>query len=827
MSIQGYTPVEQDRFGGLQTAQGDQTKVPRGFSPTNQNVRFYPGGRVATREGLSTQATISGTSDILGIKEYIDLAYTRRLIVLLDDGTLRYESGAFAFTTIATNVVSAGVAPLLRLASVSQFGKEWVCFGATSLYGSNPAKVFYNDPGGDFFFDPVAPEGPANAPTAATSATAGNVSVGTHKFRVFYKTRSGYWSQLGPEVSLTVSTASRSVDIAQIAKGPAYVTGRVIAATPAFSNTFYFLSGTAMEINDNTTTSVTIDFTDANLTNGTVVTHPTDVDQDLFRQITINAPGAVQSYSGRNAYWGLRHTYVRNGDNGPLNMRFQCGYGATGNANLPNGWTEKVAGESVASALTGSIYGEPVRITGAGTTTQKGCLENNGQVTKYLPTGVEAWCRIRVKRNATATSGILYAYMCPSATVGTTVTTTHGSFSIAGASTTEWGVFSFRLLTAAQNTGFDATTRFRISAGSSGANAMPLNGTLDIDYIEIYTPGYDGDVNTSMILWSKNGDPEAVDGLNGRMLVEPENGEPLTACFPMRGNYYMCKERSIFVTQDNGATEPVDWSVENVSRTIGTPSRDGAALGDGWAVIAARSGLYFFDGRTPIPISDEIAPTWARINFTNGQPGPAQKIATYVDTDKKRIYVVVPLDGATNPTHVIVLEYFGNTPVGDQDRNYSLWSAAGMTPTCIGASIRSDGTKMVLIGDNASRLLYVDPAATHDFTATAINSIYRTNFIRPGPYRSLLAKVVADIAGAGSLTVRSVGPDATTTKTLVPTQTLGATTNKDLEWKHQHIGEAIALEFQTNASDAYFQLSRLTTWWKTPAPSGATREHSA
>jgi hypothetical protein len=822
LSFESFQPTEQKEFRGLHTAEVNQTKVPFGYSPLCSNVRFYPGGRVGTREGLTTRATPSSTNDVLGIKEYVDLVGGRNLLVLQADGTLRYETGAYSFSTVATDVVQAGVAPFLRLSSQTLFGKEWVCFGATSLFGSNPAKVFYQDgSSGSYFFDPVAPEGPANAPTAATSATAGNVTVGTHLFRIFAVTRTGYWTQLGPTVSLTVSTESKSVDIAQIPTGPSFWVKRVIVASPAFSNNFYFVPGTAMEISDNTTTTATVDFSDITLTNGTLVTNSTEPSQDLLRQENLNAPGAVTTYSGRTVWWGFRHTYRRNGDYGPLNMRFQAGYGATGTAGLPNGWTQKVSGETKATAVTGSVYGEPVRITGTGTTTQKGCLENNSQVNTWLPTGVEVWARVRAKRNSSATSGHLYTYFCPSSTAGTTVTTNQGDYAIfTAASTSEWTVVSFRVLTAAQNTGFDSTTRFRFSVGTSSANALPNGGTLDIDYIEIYTPGYDGDINTSLVKFSKVNDPEAIDGLYGLMEVEADNGEPVTDCFELDGSFYMCKDRSIYRTQDNGG-EPVDWPVDRVSYTIGTTSRSGVARGDHWVVIAARSGLFFFDGRTLTPISEEIAPTWERINFTNGQPGAAQKIWTLCDTDAKRIYVGVPLDGATDPNYIIVLEWTGASPLAPDSRDYNLWTTDAL---CAGTSVRSTGAKAILLGDTTGRIVQVDSTATQDYGTTAIATNYRTAYFRPASERFLVGGFTAEILGSGSVTFATYGPDASTSKSYGAT-TLSATPNKHHEQQTQHIGEAIAINVLSTS--AIWNMDRLTVWTKSEAPSGAARGHAS
>jgi hypothetical protein len=843
MSVEGLNyPVELESLGGLWTTPVDQTSVPAGRSPSCQNVRFFPGGRVATREGLTTQATIAAQK-ILGIKDYVDNAMTRYGIILVDDGTLRYEQANFTYTTIATNVVTAGIAPLLRLSSTSLFNKEWICFGACSIFGSNPPKVFYNDTGsGNKFFDPVATEAPALAPTVAASATAGSVSLGTHLVRVFFKTRTGYWTSLSPATSITVAVANKALDISNIALGPAYITERVIVATPATSNNYFFLDSSAMVIKDNTTTAVTIDFTDANLTNGTPVTHPTLPASDLFRQTVVNAAGAVNHYSGRLAYWGFRHHYNKNGDIGFWNMKFQGGWNAagvpktqgSGTGTTPNGWTLKTAGWTNANGGGGlSIYGDPARITGTGASAA--VYENAGIWQQIIPAGVEVWARVRAKKGSTwAATESFHLYPADTASAAGTITATaHADFTGTDfANTTEFQVISKRMMTAAANTGWTTGTRLRFATGNGTVGVAPIAGHLfDIDYIEIYTPGFDGDNSTSLIRWSKVNNPEAIDGLYGIMQVEPENGEPLTASFEMKGAFFMCKERSMFVTQDNGSTEPKDWSIDKVSTAIGTPSRFGVGMADGWAAIASRSGLYFFDGSTPrVRLSDEIVPTWNRINFANGLPGPAQKIWCIVDNEAKRIYVGVPLDGATEVSHILVCDYskagsmYTAAPAAIESRDWTIWT---LGPLCAGFSLRPDGSRAVLFGDSSGRVAKIDATATSDFGGTAINSIYRTNFMSPSKGRNLLGKIVLDIQGSGTLGLKTFGTDSTTSKTWsTAANTLAANPNKFAEWKTQHINESIAIEVSTNANGAGFQLAFARAWFG-GAPSGIVREHQA
>ncbi len=75
-------------------------------------------------------------------------------------------------------------------------------------------------------------------------------------------------------------------------------------------------------------------------------------------------------------------------------------------------------------------------------------------------------------------------------------------------------------------------------------------------------------------------------------------------------------------------------------------------LGEDWAVIAGRAGMYMFDGGEPVKISQEIQPLWDTINWAAGQT-----LWVRVDTRNKRILCGVPTGTATSPNLVLMLDY--------------------------------------------------------------------------------------------------------------------------------------------------------------------------
>ena len=158
----------------------------------------------------------------------------------------------------------------------------------------------------------------------------------------------------------------------------------------------------------------------------------------------------------------------------------------------------------------------------------------------------------------------------------------------------------------------------------------PSGESFLVDNIEVFLTN--AAQNPSLVRASGTEEPEAYDGVSGIMSIAENNGQGIRAAFTLRNNLYFVKERSMYVTANDGVNEPALWQVEEVSNKVGTPSAHGVGVGEEWAVIAGRSGLYLFDGSEPVKISQEIQPTWDAINWEYGQ-----LIWVQVDTQHKRI----------------------------------------------------------------------------------------------------------------------------------------------------------------------------------------------
>ena len=159
-----------------------------------------------------------------------------------------------------------------------------------------------------------------------------------------------------------------------------------------------------------------------------------------------------------------------------------------------------------------------------------------------------------------------------------------------------------------------------------------------VDDIEIFPTAQP--FNVSQVRGSGAENPESFDALTGVLSVAESNGQAVRAAFKLREQLYFVKERSLYVTQDDGTNEPDRWTISEVSRSVGTPSVNGVDVGEDWAVIAGRDGVYIFGGSEPVKISQEIQPTWDQINWLYGHT-----IWIRVDTRNKRVLVGVPSRG--------------------------------------------------------------------------------------------------------------------------------------------------------------------------------------
>ena len=597
----------------------------------------------------------------------------------------------------------------------------------------------------------------------------------------------------------------------------ANVVARILAFTPAGGGSFYYTSGLnntpQMIIADTTTTGVTLDFSDTALLAGTLA-------DPLFRLVELGECAGVIGYASRLFWWGERNKV----DNF-RNLSFDGGFVGSGSGvRPPLGWTSDStfggAGGSAFSALWGGaweIAGDNVA-NDKGMITQAANVDSNGVPIIQPGTGYSV--RFRAMNDPVSSppsSGNLHVHLY-SASQSIDV-----GFDVAATSlTTKFQEFT-GVLTSGIVSPVPSDLLLRVYA-----DGLNLNCGVIFDNIEIYptTQPY----NASIVRASLVEDPESYDGVDGLLSVAENNGQAVRAAFVLRDQLYFVKEHSIYSTRDDGVNEPADWTLSEVSTSVGTPSVDGVDTGEDWAVIADRSGLFIFDGGEPVKISQEIQPLWDTINWQYGYT-----LWVRVDTRAKRILVSVPIAPATQPNRVLVLDYRGLSTASDiatyasvhsssmtgrlictsRSRKWAPWNIAANSGALIE---RSDGTAQFFIGNGAGtgKIYQLSDTQLSDDGA-AIASYYTTYFfpsvdqedeLGVRAHRKLFSYLTCYGEGAGNLNLSSFAANEAFPAAL-PSLALSSPGSKDLELTINLLAERAAFQVGTNQAGSWFRLSRL------------------
>ncbi len=619
--------------------------------------------------------------------------------------------------------------------------------------------------------------GLANSGGGNASAPA-RISAGVRKVAVCFVTREGNYITAPSPTSQWTAAGGLRVAVTAIPIGPATVIQRILLFTLSGLNSFFYIpspiqdqfGGTITDstvINDNTTTTATLNFDDALLAAST----PAD---NLFRKVELGECAGVIDYSSRLFWWGERNKL-----NNLANPTFD---GGTIGGTNPPGWTAGASIAGGASVTKANPTGVAYQITGDGATAKRGQITQSAATdangVAILAPLVDYSVRARIFIDVELVQGTLHIHL-----IGTGVNTTGLQLPAASATTSE--------------TEYSATI-----TGSSGLATIPTdllleiyadgtptnNGTFTITRLEIYPTLQPN--NTSLVRASRVEDPETYDGVNGIMLFGENDGTRITSAFKLRDNLYFVKERSLWWTKDDATNEPSKWSVNQQSALVGTPSVHGVGIGTDWVVIAGREGLYFFDGGEPVKISQEIQKStlrpdgttlygWDSINWQYGHT-----IWCTVDTLNRRIMVGVPVGEVQKPNLVFVLDYRGLDTGGDITVHKSIhisaytgkiydiadsrkWTRWNMTIKSCAIIERTNGTGHVFMGNGAGTGKIYDLLDVENFTTqanfgddgTAINSYYDTYFfIRPdqeqmfqlGSHRKLFYYLTSYVEGQGT-----------------------------------------------------------------------------
>lgn len=666
----------------------------------------------------------------------------------------------------------------------------------------------------------------------------GNISAGPHFVTAFFITRQGYWTKYAPPVEWTAAGGLQA-SLTNIPIGPPNVIARGLAFTAAGGSNFYHIPAT-MLINDNTTTSLTIDFTDTNLLAGTTVDY----------LLTLIELGEVSSFfEDADRLWALGE---RNHLTNVNNLTFDGGFGSGA---VPLGWSAGDANGNFnaggSADTTIADWGFAYRITGDGATISRGAINQNaaqmaigdpwsrafGFPVPVFKQNVGYSVRARVLRSSGLTAGTLRINVdSPSVgflAVGLAVT----------AATASTAYQEFIAVIIPPNTAIPSDAVFEVYAdGTPG----PSGQYFEVDSVEIFPTNQP--YNTGIVRVSLADDPESFDGVTG--LIQPQaQNQDMRGIFEIRNlDYLVAENKGIFVTSDDGVNEPALWQVDTISETVGTPSVNGIAMGDDWALIVHRSGLWIFSGREPLKICEEIQPTWDSVNWLFGHTAWIE-----IDAAERRAVIGLPFGTAQSPNKALDFEYreldsaeliaenppvhvtmFGTSKVLPKSRKWAPWN---VTANCAAMLERGDGTLRMYLG-NAAGNGKIYQVTNGQFTddGAAIVSFYWTHFfpdtleqvmtlaqrLQTNTNRWQMCELVASAEGSGNI-IFGLQPPGNGQLITLPKLALVSPAPRDIELACSVTAEAVQVQIAGDGvAGTWWQVGKVTPWFR-PDPWSPTR----
>ena len=676
-----------------------------------------------------------------------------------------------ATTTIAGNTAGA-------------FNKTWVVEIVDPTGNTIHAAFSTSNPGGSLgaggYGGTITLTQPDSHPAATGLAgPAGHIAAGIHQLVVMFITRQGYITKPSPPTSwLAAGGFTCKVTGIPLPTNLTNVVGRILAFTTSGGATFFYLSAndardTDMIIMDAVTTTATVDFDDTVLANGQDITN-------IFTLLELGECAGVIGYSSRLFWWG-----ERNKVSNFLNLTFDGGF----SGNVPLGWTLDPTSGAGGSPNSSPIWGAAYNILGDGATAVRGRITQSAYQdylgVTIIGAGVAYSVRVRTMAVGALTQGTLQIEL-----YSPSLATSYGKFSVTTA--------QVNVLPAGQLGEF---------IGSIGSVAIPpvdLQLRVYVDGTPTAAAGFQVDdiepfptlqpYNTTLPRASYVEDPESYSSVTGFLNVWPENGQAVRAAFVLREKLYWVKERSLYATQDDGQNEPNDWTIDEISNKVGTFSVHGVDVGEEWAIIAARQGVYIFWGPEPVKISQEIQPTWNTINWIYGH-----RIWVRIDDVNKRVLVGAPINGATTPNCVFMFDYRGIDTAQEIAEHWTVryssytgkilaignapkWSPWNMRINSAALIERNDGTAHMFLGNGAGTgKIYdlLDPqqpgsGGVYNDDGAGIPWTYTTYYapghqdeqaLKLGSHRKLYAYLTGLVEGSGQMDIiaQPIG-NITTTK---------------------------------------------------------------
>lgn len=314
--------------------------------------------------------------------------------------------------------------------------------------------------------------------------------------------------------------------------------------------------------------------------------------------------------------------------------------------------------------------------------------------------------------------------------------------------------------------------------------------------------------------------------------VRMQNQRKIGFSFALQGNpgLYLTGDRWMGYVTDNGDL-PSTWAQPiQVGNELGAPYPNCVALGSGgaWAWVVTEAGPYLFDGNFGLnPLTYLIsglnelgAPIgWKRVNWN-----AASTIKIADDVTNLKLYIAAPLDGATEPNFMFVIDYrlgktFETVDIGIDKFTPQSFSSIGVVKEI------ATGLSNLWIGPATAGKITRFDVENHNDQAAAIDSFWTSGLARGANIASAMVRVGSlgiwargnaplDEAGNPTFLITLFGPDGLQTVNVIMESTQGVPAalvdRPGLQYQSKFDFSKIEdyyCQFRTFAVDTWFELS--------------------
>lgn len=507
--------------------------------------------------------------------------------------------------------------------------------------------------------------GPNGATSAVGTVTPyGQAAPGIHQVRQSFLTRQGFLTRPSPWAQF-IANGGQYLQIGNLAIGPSNVVARVLEFTGALGALFYYIPtipqvngiivGTPTQINDNTTTSILLDFSDNTLFTGLGTSIPGN---NTPAQITLDGALGFASFDNYNVTWGQRNKV-----NAFLNMDFDGGY--SGNGGVPTGWTVIGTGGSLNTGAPpyprwgfGWLINTGI---GNGMIQQPAYADVNGS--PILQPNTMYGFRLYVSVFSLPASVTITATLhSPSQGTLATAILPVVFQTLANGLASAWVQGNFNAETPDT---IPSDTVLRVSASSVVANFVTLD-EMNVTFAQ--TPFTNNILNVSY-----ENNPEAFDGITGQTGPATDPRQVMDFATISDVPYILTLEPSgrLHEITATATSLPSGWQVNERAANCGVLSAftltksqaddNASSGGEEWFAWASESGLRIFGGNQVWKISQEIQPNW---NDNDLDQSPVEinmsaqlSVWSLNDPVGRVLYTGLPLGGSPSPNVIYAMNY--------------------------------------------------------------------------------------------------------------------------------------------------------------------------